>query len=87
MTFPRSANTTQLQTIVQKLEQRVKALEAVIKISGSTVEVKSPGEIKLTAGTKIGAKASTTLNLEAGAGAEVKASAILNLKGATINLN
>jgi hypothetical protein len=71
MTFPRSIDPTLLQRQVQTLEQRVKALEAVIKISGSNVEVKSLGEIKLTAGSKI----------EANAGGQI------NLKGALINLN
>ncbi len=71
MTFPRSIDPTLLQRTVQTLEQRVKALEAVIKISGTSVEVKTQGEIKLTAGAKI----------------EVNANGQVNLKGAMINLN
>jgi len=47
---------TQLARTIQSLEQRVKALEAVIRISGVNVEIQSQGKITVQAGANLDLK-------------------------------
>jgi hypothetical protein len=61
----------QLARTIQQLEQRVKALEAVIKVSGMNLDIVSSGAIKI--------KCLGSMDIES--------SMAMKLKGTTIDLN